>query len=528
MAVQLLRFLRTSPRFAVLCAAIATLTLASAAWSLHRKPKPWAAGQVPIAFWAWRNEAPSQVDVGRAMQRTRARTLFLRAGQIDFQDGKLQRIRSVGGRLPQGIELHLVYNATRALLAQLENVDENSLAASLSETFAKDLERGRSDQATVAGLQVDIDVPTRLLPRYAKTLRALRARLQPGTQLSITGLPTWMDSSALTGVLDQVDFWIPQCYGSEIPERLDQSIPISSPQLVARAVTRARELNRPFYAGLAAYSYALLYSSSGALITLRGDMNLSQVARDANLELIDRRVFDNSSEWRYVYRARSAGVIEGLAMNAGDVLVIDSPSTRSLQQAARAVRENAGEKLLGICVFRLPGESDTATLGIEQIAAALADVQSRADVSAAIVARPVSNPHRSGVLNQAQLTVVNNGTEGILAGDGLTIDLAVPPGSASQTNLKGFSSMTTHCRSTPADSRAAVDSLEALVSCSERRANVLRIKAATLAPGESAAATFLFGGPLPVVLFAQIEIQSNDGQTQVSHQQIIVNSGAGK
>ena len=528
MAVELLRFLRTSPRFAVLCAAIATLTLASVAWSLHRKPKPWAAGQVPIAFWAWRNEAPSDADVRRAMQRTRARTLFLRAGQIDFRDGRLQRIRSVAGTLPQGIELHLVYNATRALLAQLENVDEKLLAASLAETLAQDLERGRRDQATVAGLQIDIDVPTRLLPRYAKTLRALHARLQPGIQLSITGLPTWMDSVALSGVLDQVDFWIPQCYGSEIPERLDQSIPISSPQLVARAVTRAREFNRPFYAGLAAYSYALLYSSSGSLITLRGDMNLSRVANDANLELIDRRVFDNSSEWRYVYRARGGGVIEGLAMNAGDVLVIDSPGTLSLQQAARAVRENAGEKLLGICVFRLPGESDTATLSIEQIAAALGDVQARADVSAAIVARPANDPHGPGVLSEAQLTVVNSGTKGILAGDGLTIDLTIPPGSASQTSLNGFSSVTTQCVAAPPDSLEAVDSFEASMPCSERRANVLRFKAATLAPGESAAATFVFGGPLPSVLFAHIEIQANDGQTQVLHQQLVVNGGVGK
>ena len=45
----------------------------------------------------------------------------------------------------------------------------------------------------------------------------------------------------------------------------------------------ARELDKPFYAGLAAYSYALLYNSSGSLISLRGvDPAL---AADANLEL---------------------------------------------------------------------------------------------------------------------------------------------------------------------------------------------------------------------------------------------------
>jgi hypothetical protein len=522
MVVRLSRLLPTSPRLAVTCAATAVLTLASVAWSLHRKPKAWRPDEVPIAFWAWRNEAPSDADVLRAIQATKTQTLFLRAGQIDFQDGMLRRIRAAGGSLPRGVKLHLVYNGTRALLTQLENLDGNSLASHLSETFAKDLERGLRDHATVAGLQVDIDVPTRLLPRYATTLRALRARLPPGIQLSITGLPTWMESPALSGVLDQVDFWIPQCYGSEIPERLDQSIPISSPQFVSRAVARARELNRPFYAGLAAYSYALLYSSSGTLITLRGDMNPLHVANDANLEVIERRAFDDTNEWRYVYRARSGGVIEGLAMNAGDFLVIDSPSTESLRVAARAVRENAGKKLLGICVFRLPGDNDAATLRMQQIAAALGDVPPRADVSVAMVALPPGEQQRANVFSEARLTVLNHGTEGILAGDGLTVDLAVPPGSAHQMSLQGFTSVTTHC------GLVVSDSLVSAPPCSERRANVLRFKAATLAPGETAEASLVLNGPMPPVLFAHIEIQADDGQTHEWNRQMIVKSGAKK
>jgi hypothetical protein len=522
LAVQLLRLLRTSPRFAVLCAATTILTLASVGWSLHRKPRAWAPGEVPIAFWAWRNDAPSESDVRRAMQKTQAQTLFLRAGQIDFQDGTLLRIREAGGPLPRGIKVHLVYNATRALLTQLDHVAENSLASSLAETFTKDLERSREDHTTVTGLQVDIDVPTRLLPRYATTLHALRARLPQETQLSITGLPTWMESPSLSSVLDEVDFWIPQCYGSEIPERLDQLIPISSPQFVARAVTRARELNRPFYAGLAAYSYALLYSGDGTLITLRGDLNLSQAANDANLELIERRAFENTNEWRYLYRARSAGVIEGLAMSAGDFLVIDAPSPESLRLAARAVRENAGEKLLGVCVFRLPRESDATTLSSEQVAAALADQPPRADVSVAIVALPANEQQRPEVLNEALLTVVNNGTAGVLAGEGLTLNLAVPPGSSKQISLHGFHEVTTHCGSVPDDPAATAS------PCSERRANILRFKAAPLASGESAEARLVFSGSMPAALFAHLEVQSDDGQTHVLNQQLIVKSGARK
>ena len=60
-------------------------------------------------------------------------------------------------------------------------------------------------------------------------------------------------------------------------------------------------------------------------------------------------------------------------MRAGDVLVIDLPAAETLRIAARITRELAGEKLLGICVFRLPAHDDPATLTVEQVTKALND-----------------------------------------------------------------------------------------------------------------------------------------------------------
>ena len=113
---------------------VAVILLIASAFipSFHRKPRAWQVEKVPIAFWAWRNESPAEGDVRAAIEKAHARILFLRAGQIDFQFGKLRRIRPVTGSLPVGIDLHLVYNATRYLLAQLEAVDENAMADSIS------------------------------------------------------------------------------------------------------------------------------------------------------------------------------------------------------------------------------------------------------------------------------------------------------------------------------------------------------------------------------------------------------------
>jgi len=480
----------------MLFAAFGLMAVAVMISSWRRQPRPWRVADVPIAFWCWRDQTPAPDDVRTAVEKTGARTIFLHAGQIDFRDGKLTRIRAVSGPLPKETELHLVYNATRSLLGQLEVVDENSLAAAISAAFQEDSARASAENAPVAGLQIDIDVPTRLLGRYEKTLKALRTRLKPGVQLSITGLPTWMQSKELKPALTQVDFWIPQFYGAEIPRRVDQTIPISSPQDVERFVNRARELNKPFYAGLAAYSYALLYNQSGALITLRGDMDPAAIAADPNLELTGLRSFGKAhDEWRYAYLARADGVIDGLAMHAGDVLVVDSPSAESLRVAAKIVRELAGEKLLGICVFRLPAADDPANLTIAQVATALADHDSSSNFKINFRSSPA--PPRS-----ASLEIENTGTANAISG--FKIDITVEPGAIDSILAPRGVSIETMCRLSSGDRQ--------LQPCSQQRANLIRIAAAGLRSGVALRILLGFHGSARNSLPVSLETQTDNGQ----------------
>src|SRR5258705_12891254 len=66
---------------------------------VHRKPRAWRVNEVPVAFWAWRNQTPDGGEVRAAIASTGARAIFLRAGQIDLASGKLSRIRAVNGPL---------------------------------------------------------------------------------------------------------------------------------------------------------------------------------------------------------------------------------------------------------------------------------------------------------------------------------------------------------------------------------------------------------------------------------------------
>src|SRR6476619_597901 len=100
-------------RLARIAYAFVLLTSVSLVSIFHGKPRVWAVDEVPIAFWVWRTESPETTDIRAAVEKAHAQVLFLRAGQIDLQDGNLHRIRPLTGSFPKDIKLHLVYNSTR-------------------------------------------------------------------------------------------------------------------------------------------------------------------------------------------------------------------------------------------------------------------------------------------------------------------------------------------------------------------------------------------------------------------------------
>jgi hypothetical protein len=528
--------------------ALLSVSLASAAWRNARAPRALAVGEVPIAFWSWRADAPAEEDVERAAREAHARTLFIRAGQLDYEGGEVRRVRAVGGCFPRALELQLVYNATPSLLEEFERIGEQALAAKAVETFARDRGRASRDGARVAGLQLDLDVPTRQLSRYARVLKFVREQLPKDARLSITGLPTWMDSAELPAVLGAVDFWIPQFYGAAIPERLDRLQPISSPRGVVRSVGRARELGRPFYAGLAAYGYALLYARDGKLLRLRGDLDPSLAARDENLELIERRAFESQQaefagdveaptrgetpgEWRYVYRVREDGVIDGLVVRAGEHIVLDVPGSAGLRASVRGVREQAGPLLLGICIFRLPERGDQTTLSIPQVSSALADEDATAATRVSIErgGAEVGNE----LSNQMLLTATNTGAAGSLLGDdALVVLLSVPRGSVrGVASLDGFSSFETLCEGASNRFRASVEAgsnAPELCPCSPARASVVRLRARAWMGGAVARARISFEGDAPETFAANIRMQTDDGRTWRREQNLRTEEAGGR
>lgn len=482
---------------------IIIVLLFAAVWpAVFDRPRVWQVSELPIAWWAWRTAVPTEAELNAAA----VRTLFLRAGQIDYQSGQLRRIRAAEGALPRGVELHLVYNATRPLLAAFERIEPHTLAAVLADSLMRDWERLACGPGALAGVQLDLDVPVRLLPRYRLVLVALRQRLPPGLKLSITGLPAWMEAPALREVLATVDWWIPQFYGASLPQRVTQNIPLASARQVARRTVQARQLGSPFYAGLAAYGYAILYSTEGKLLELRGDLDPALIADHPDLELIERRPFEATeaaaatvaSEWRYLYRVRRECVLDGLVVKPGEMLLLDVPSAANLRACAREVRAQGGAVLRGICIFRLPGKADPTTLANAEIAAALADQDAQPAAHIKLI--------KGHALN---LELVNAGTASGLLGEGaMAISLRVPAGSISGVaKTEGFSRLESLCVPPGAAH------LTAAQPCNPRRANLIRLSSQSWRPGQAYRAELLSESLLPETLAAEIAVYTDDGST---------------
>src|SRR5262249_21323646 len=201
-----------------------------------------------------------------------------------------------------------------------------------------------------------------------------------------------------------------------------------------RDVSRAAALGRPFYAGIAAYGYALHFSRDGRLLAVYGDLDPAAVAASEALQQVDRHQFGvrqsgelgfGPAEWRYTYGVTQDARIEGIEIRHGESLVLDVPNAAALRAQIRAVRERGGDALLGICIFRLPEHDDATALTIEEVAGALNDQPP--DGGYSIEAR---QSRAADGVEQLDLTFLNHGTSRTQLGAGAASLLVPVPSGA--------------------------------------------------------------------------------------------------
>ncbi|PVZ61671.1 DUF3142 domain-containing protein [Pseudomonas sp. B1(2018)] len=139
---------------------------------------------------------------------------------------------------------------------QLKALDQQEITAQIRQVISDWQGQGLN----LAGVEIDHDAGNARLPSYREFLAHLREALPTSLPLSITALPSWLDSRELPALLSTVDSSVLQVHAVSDPRRGL----FDADQARQWAKAWSRVTTKPFYLALPAYGVALLPSAEGA------------------------------------------------------------------------------------------------------------------------------------------------------------------------------------------------------------------------------------------------------------------------
>ncbi|QNK03851.1 DUF3142 domain-containing protein [Dyella telluris] len=245
---------------------------------------------------------------------------------------------------------------------QLQQWDEATLLADVQAVLAL----WRQQPFMLAGVEIDHDCATSRLPAYAHFLQALRPSLWPHERLSVTALPTWLDSPDLDALLAQADESVLQVHAVQSP-RAGLFNAASADRWLAAFAHHAR---KPWRVALPAYGTRVNWDDQGRVASIDSERPTLVSAEGASELFAD---------------------------------------PRAMQRFVATLEKDAPRGLAGIVWFRLPTGDDARAWS----AASWRAVLGRTPLQASLLARAgaTDDPHRYDV------QLVNDGDA----------DLSLPP-----------------------------------------------------------------------------------------------------
>lgn len=142
----------------------------------------------------------------------------------------------------------------------LSDADAAARIAAARETW-------RGAGVTLAGIEIDYDCATSKLPAYAAFLAALKTRLDPGLALSITALPTWLNSPELVALLRIPDESVLQVHAVVNPT---QGL-FDAKRATAWIAAYAKRTNRPWRVALPTYGTRVAWDQDGNIAAVESE-----------------------------------------------------------------------------------------------------------------------------------------------------------------------------------------------------------------------------------------------------------------
>ncbi len=347
-----------------------------------------------LCFWSWAPGHTLDANARAALARSGCNRIYALRGRV-MATATGVRIAPRGGAVAAGAGVadHAVYRIAGDCTPLLERGATPALIDALLATLP----------TSAAGIQIDWDVPTRLLPDYAAFLRTLHRRLPRDRELSCTALLCWLDAPGIDALTGAVDCLVPQYYHTAPP-----GDPLRCQGLIAGrdlegVLARCRALERPFRIGLPTFEQVALWGPDGVLLTANAQLRREELLASAPTVL--RR--EQRAEDLLVLRTTRPLRAGRLPVPVGSTALIARPRTAALSGWLRRIRTAGGPFCRGAVCFRLPHPGQQATLSLAQIVAAREEAPITADIHTEAV--------RLATPGHWQVRIVNRGQADLLA-----------------------------------------------------------------------------------------------------------------
>lgn len=435
--------------------------------SQSRANKP----SLELTLWYWRQPFDLTKQQLDQLQRAGVRRLFVNAGHLDTAAVHAKQSWLTSGR---PLKVWLTFWMRREFIAKFGKLQPRETGERLAELITAGVARARAHSVEVAGVQLDFDVPTRLLDNYAELLRGVRAKLPRGTGLAITTLPTYLSSPSFSRVVREVDFFVPQFYETARPATGGDLRTIARPGELEKWMQQADGFGMPFLAGLPSYGVGMVFAAEGKLVALQSDLSPLPLFNMAGMKRARAFASDEngqpaaspekwSGEEFLDFVAADDVTIELRGVPRGSHLVFNLPSAHGMRSLLSAVRSARAKNCRGFSVFRYPQSDEMLALPVEAVTEAFHDRS----------AKPQLSMQWNAISHRLQVTNVGHAATR-LGDDAVIVELELDAAGFMGIERGDF------------DTVATFDDNASYQRCSPRRARVARWAKRWLQSGETA------------------------------------------
>ncbi|MBS1726834.1 MAG: DUF3142 domain-containing protein [Armatimonadetes bacterium] len=518
--------------------AVLAVLLVGGLW-LHFRRHRHPTTPLKTAYWYWQTPYSLSEQDAADLKKLDVKQIFVRAGTFSSDGQNLvliipQSYSQGSNRLP----IHLVFNADAGVIHHFEDYDLSRITNQISTRIAAQVEAARKVGDKVIGVQLDFDIPTRLLPKYADLVRGIRqsnplfAR-QKGFFFSLTGLLSWLGTGGVERLSSEVDFMIPQAYEGEVGLTPDKARPLFDPDDLRRRLPKAERLNCPYWIGIPAYGRAFLYDEAGHLRNSYRGLEAQDALRHPSFKLVEAYASDPTgkpatgpSNWVGEEILKFKAVRPALnGEGLGYTLVYNVPSPDVTAKALQIVDEERGDGCQGVVIYRMPEPGSSFTVPLDSIVKTFSKQEVipklSVKVSSSQDALETVESSRKDIPVDVYLEAENVGTgSSFIAPDAVDIRLQFDKSGFGDIRLRDFDSV----------SYAFGRDEKSEVEAPPNRANILHIRKGFMFPGQKlycGPIRLLNSGQVRVTIRSRIRCQSGFSSQETQTPEALIRSGTG-